>query len=71
VSGLMSDVCEEENVVCRAVESMCLDGKRVGGALHRRSEDTDDVRGEADVVEDTDPRRFDRVTLGLWLPATR
>jgi hypothetical protein len=54
VSGLMSDVFEVEDVVCREVESMRLDGKRVGGALPRRSEDTDDVRGEADVVEDTE-----------------
>jgi hypothetical protein len=57
--GLVGDVLEEGDVVCREVESMCRDGKRVGGALHRRSEDTDDVCGEADVGRDAARRRFD------------
>jgi hypothetical protein len=62
VSGLAGDVFEEEDVVCREVESMRRDGKSMGRALSRRSEDTDDVCGEADVVPDAEQRRFDRRT---------
>jgi hypothetical protein len=50
VFGLVGDVFEEGDVVCREAESVCRDGNRVGGALHRRSEDTDVVHSEADVV---------------------